>query len=92
MNSVLPSRCFLAVEAENDPALAGRILHLLTVRGNVPEWFSVRKRHPQALRIAIELAGLDEPGAGLLAAKIRNLPTVLDVSRYWLHPRDQLKP
>jgi hypothetical protein len=92
MSATLPNRCFLSVEAESDPTVAARILHLLTVRGEIPQWFSVRRECPQALRIAIELAGVDETAAHVLAEKIRNIPTVTCVSRSWLKLRDAVHP
>ena len=92
MNDSLQTRCFFSIDAESDPATASRILQLLTVRGELPDWFSVRKRGADALRIAIEFTGMDETAAHFLAEKIGKLPAVLDVSRSWLSQRDAVKP
>jgi hypothetical protein len=90
MNPELKFRCLVTVEAEVDPQLPGRILDLLTVRGCLPEWFSVRKRAPDSIRVSLELIDVDDQAAELLARKILKLPTVLDVTRTWLKQRDQL--
>jgi hypothetical protein len=90
MNPELKLRCLVTVEAEADPQLPGRILDLVTVRGCLPEWFSVRKRGPDTLRVSLELISLDDDEAGLLARKILKIPTVLEVARTWLGKRDQL--
>lgn len=87
-SSHLPSRCLLSVETETDATVASRILHLLTVRGEIPEWFSVRKSGADALRIAIELSGLDPVAAESVKQKILKLPTVVEVSTAWLRRRD----
>ena len=90
MNPELKFRCLITVEAEVDPQLPGRILDLVTVRGCLPEWFSVRKRRPETIRVSLELLELDEYDANLLTQKILKMPTVLDVERTWLGQRDQI--
>lgn len=92
MNSQLPSRCLLSVETEADATVASRILHLLTIRGEIPEWFSVRKTGADALRIAVELADVDEATADSVKQKLLKLPTVVNVSTAWLGLRDPVLP
>ncbi|HVT34958.1 MAG TPA: hypothetical protein VHE37_05220 [Nevskiaceae bacterium] len=92
MNPAFSSRCFFAVEAENDPTVATRLLHLLTVRGQTPEWFSLRKHRPEALRISVEVAGVDDAAARQLAQQMQRIPAVIGVSRSWLARRDALTP
>lgn len=87
MNPLTSPRCFLTVEAENDHTVSARILQLLTVRGDIPEWFGVRKHRDETLRVTVELNGIAEEAAVLLGRKLRNIPTVLDVSVSWLATR-----
>ena len=90
MNPELKFRCLVTIEAESDPQLPGRILDLVAVRGVLPDWFSVRRRGADRIRVSLELGDLDEPAAGLLADRILKIPTVLDVERTWLGQRAQL--
>lgn len=90
MNPEPKFRCLITVEAEADPQLPGRILDLVTVRGCLPEWFSVRKRAAGALRVSLELLGLDDDERELLRRKILKIPTVLEVGCAWLGQRDQI--
>lgn len=90
MNPELKFRCLVTVEAEADPQLPGRILDLLTVRGCLPDWFSVRKRGSDMIRVSLELSDLDQQAASLLVRKILKIPSAMDVSHTWLGQRDQL--
>lgn len=74
------TRCLFTVEAEDDPQLPSRILGLFTQRGHLPEGFSSRKSREGLLRVTVEISTLDDPICQLLARKMLNIPTVLDVS------------
>ncbi len=74
------NRYRFTLSAESDPQLPCRILGLFTQRGHLPEGFSSRKSHNGRLRVTVEISALDEPTCELLAKKMLNIPTVLDVS------------
>jgi hypothetical protein len=78
------------VDAEADPQLPARILGLFTQRGLLPDWFSARSARGATLRIVVEIAGLDDATCALLARKLLNLPTVLDVALRRVGPRAAL--
>lgn len=86
------SRCLFTVEGESDPQLPCRILGLFTQRGHLPEWFSVRRPREDTLRVVVEITGLDEHTCELLAGKMLNIPTVLEVSRGWLRQFAEVAP
>ena len=90
MNPELKFRCLVTVEAEVDPQLPGRVLDLITVRGVLPDWFSVRKRGRDAIRVSLEMTDLDDHAATLLTRKILKIPSVIDVTCAWLGQRDQI--
>ena len=92
MNPELKYRCLITVEAEVDPQLPGRVIDLIAVRGSLPEWFSVRKRGLDTLRVSLEVLDIDQDAAALFIRKILKIPTVLDASCTWLGKRDQLAP
>lgn len=92
MTSSLPRRCLLCVDTESDETVASRILHLLTVRGEIPEWFIVRKSGGGDLRITVELADVDRAAAESVKQKILKLPTVIEVSTAWLQRREPVMP
>lgn len=86
MNARLNTRCLLTIDAD-DPFAPARILGILTVRGELPESFSAHKRPAGGVRIAIEVAGVDEEAAGRLTQKILRIPSVDDVQRVWIGTR-----
>jgi len=81
MTALPPPPHLFTVEAEADPHLPARILGLFTQRGLLPQWFSARQSGGAALRIVVEIAGLDEATCELLAHKLLNIPTVLGVAQ-----------
>jgi len=81
MNPDQKCRCRLTVEGESDPTLPARILALLTVRGELPDWFSVQKISDDALTILIDLIDPGEHALNILVEKVRNIPSVNDVLR-----------
>lgn len=62
------------------------------MRGETPEWFSVRKAFGGALRITVELADVDRIAAESVKQKILKLPTVIEVSTAWLQRREPVLP
>lgn len=66
-----------AVTAEADPQLPGRILDLFAQRNVLPARFSAR-RTASGLSVTVQ-TDLEPRTCELLAAKILNIPTVLDV-------------
>lgn len=73
-------RCFFVVDAENDATVAARLLQVFTVRGENPEWFSLRKLDGERLRISIDLDGLDETQAHQISNTMLRIPAVIDVT------------
>lgn len=77
------ARCVLTAQADLDPTVGARILGLATVAGDVPESFQARRIGGELLRITLELREPDPQATRLLAAKIRNIPTVVSVELAW---------
>lgn len=86
------SRYLFTIAAESDPQLPCRILGLFTLRGYLPEWFSVRKTGNAVVRLVVEIAGLDDHLCTLLARKMLNIPTVLEVSHGRLRQGAEVVP
>lgn len=76
-----PLTQLFTVDAEADPLLPGRVLGLFTQRGLLPQWFSARQSGGAALRIVVEIEGLEEATCELIARKLLNIPTVLGVAQ-----------
>lgn len=81
--TTLHHRCVLTVQAERDPTVSARILGLVTVRGEIPERFTAVRNAGERLCITLELREPRPQATRLLAAKIRNISTVISVELAW---------
>jgi len=79
-------KCRFHIEAEEDPLVAVRVFHLISVRNAMPEKFSFDKRRNQ-VRITLDLLCRDEPASRLLECRILSIPTVNHVMRV-VFPRE----
>lgn len=72
------SSSLFTVTAEADPQLPGRILDLFAQRNLLPDFFAAR-RVAAGLRVTARIADLDAQAGELMARKMLNIPTVLEV-------------